>query len=100
YEQKTRSDHGKKRPHESNASSSSTALNHPSSSRPLDDAIDVNDDESFHSKSPSPSQNVSSSSNVVPIVRQNPPNVEHLSLRNYKSSNSTTRCSPRRVKVN
>nr|GEW26267.1 hypothetical protein [Tanacetum cinerariifolium] len=40
YEQKTRSDHGKKRPHESNASSSSTALNHPSSSRPLDDAID------------------------------------------------------------
>ncbi|GJU90065.1 retrovirus-related pol polyprotein from transposon TNT 1-94 [Tanacetum coccineum] len=39
YERKTRSDHGKKRPRESNASSSSTTLNHPSSSRPLDDTI-------------------------------------------------------------
>nr|GEV15719.1 transposase, Ptta/En/Spm, transposase, Tnp1/En/Spm-like protein [Tanacetum cinerariifolium] len=44
-ERKTRSDHGKKRPHESNASSSSTTLNHPSSSRLLDDTINVNDDE-------------------------------------------------------
>ncbi|GJZ62068.1 hypothetical protein Tco_0618205 [Tanacetum coccineum] len=73
YERKTRSDHGKKRPCESNASSSSTTLNHPSSSRPLDDTIDVNDEESFHSNSSSPFQNVSSSSNVVPRVRQNPP---------------------------
>ncbi|GJS35679.1 hypothetical protein Tco_0534061 [Tanacetum coccineum] len=32
---------------ESNASSSSTTLNHPSSSHPLDDPIDENDDESF-----------------------------------------------------
>nr|GEW94573.1 ribonuclease H-like domain-containing protein [Tanacetum cinerariifolium] len=32
YERKTRSNHGKKRPHESNASSSSTTLIHPSSS--------------------------------------------------------------------
>nr|GEV42800.1 hypothetical protein [Tanacetum cinerariifolium] len=55
YERKTRSDHGKKRPCESNASSSSTTLNHPSSSRPLDDTIDVNDEESFHSNSSSPS---------------------------------------------
>ncbi|GJV70241.1 retrovirus-related pol polyprotein from transposon TNT 1-94 [Tanacetum coccineum] len=55
YERKTRSDHGKKRPRESNASSSSTTLNHPSSSRPLDDTIDENDDESFHSNSSSPS---------------------------------------------
>ncbi|GKC37624.1 hypothetical protein Tco_1050008 [Tanacetum coccineum] len=54
YERKTRSDHGKKRPRGSNASSSSTTLNHPSSSRPLDDNIDVNDDESFHSNSSSP----------------------------------------------
>ncbi|GJR12588.1 hypothetical protein Tco_0795240 [Tanacetum coccineum] len=68
YERKTRSDHGKKRPRESNASSSSTTLNHPSLSRPLDDTIDVNDEESFHSNSSSPSQNVSSSSNVVPRV--------------------------------
>ncbi|GKE79804.1 hypothetical protein Tco_1549804 [Tanacetum coccineum] len=69
YERKTRSNHGKKRPRESNASSSSTTLNHPSSSRPLDDTIDENDDESFHSNSSSPFQNVSYSSNVVPRVR-------------------------------
>ncbi|GJY04178.1 retrovirus-related pol polyprotein from transposon TNT 1-94 [Tanacetum coccineum] len=68
----TRSDHGKKRPRDSNASSSSTTLNHPSSSRPLDDIVDENDEESFHSNSSSPSQNVSSSSNVVSRVRQNP----------------------------
>ncbi|GJW69369.1 hypothetical protein Tco_0123793 [Tanacetum coccineum] len=84
YEQKTRPDHGKKRPRESNASSSSTTLNHPSSSRPLDDTIDENDDESFHSNSSSPSQNVSSSSNVVPRVRQNPP-YESYNLNTYLS---------------
>ncbi|GJU41719.1 hypothetical protein Tco_1194676 [Tanacetum coccineum] len=55
YERKMRSDHGKKRPRESNASSSSTTLNHPSSSHPLDDPIDEYDDESFHSNSSSPS---------------------------------------------
>ncbi|GKC22517.1 hypothetical protein Tco_1024667, partial [Tanacetum coccineum] len=55
YEQKTGSDHGKKRPRDSNASSSSTTLNHPSSSRPLDDTIDENDEELFHSNSSSPS---------------------------------------------
>ncbi|GJZ47492.1 hypothetical protein Tco_0601324 [Tanacetum coccineum] len=54
YERKMRSNHGNKRPHESNASSSSTTLNHPSSSRPLDDTIDENDDESFLSNSSSP----------------------------------------------
>ncbi|GJT25770.1 hypothetical protein Tco_0895707 [Tanacetum coccineum] len=64
YERKTRSDHGKKRPRDSNASSSSTTLNHPSLSHPLDDTIDENDEESFHSNSSSPSQNVSSSSKV------------------------------------
>ncbi|GJY81097.1 retrovirus-related pol polyprotein from transposon TNT 1-94 [Tanacetum coccineum] len=80
YERKTRSDHGKKRPHESNASSSSTTLNHPSSSRLLDDIVDKNDEESFHSNSSFPSQNVSSSSNVVSRVRQNPPREsQHLS---------------------
>ncbi|GJY94957.1 hypothetical protein Tco_0511318 [Tanacetum coccineum] len=55
YERKTRSDHGKKRPHDSNASSSSTTLNHPSSSYLLDDIIDENDEESFRSNSSSPS---------------------------------------------
>ncbi|GKB71456.1 hypothetical protein Tco_0932868 [Tanacetum coccineum] len=59
YELKTRSDHGKKRPCDSNASSSSTTINHPSSSRPLDDTIDENDEESFHSNSSSPSQKTS-----------------------------------------
>nr|GEY08913.1 hypothetical protein [Tanacetum cinerariifolium] len=62
--------HGKKRPRESNASSSSITLNHPSSFRPLDDTIDENDEESFHSNSSSHSQNVSSLSNVIPRVRQ------------------------------
>ncbi|GKD26711.1 hypothetical protein Tco_1232925 [Tanacetum coccineum] len=55
YKGKTRSDRGKKRPRESNASSSSITLNHPSSSHPLDDSIDEDDDESFHSNSLSPS---------------------------------------------
>ncbi|GJZ54982.1 retrovirus-related pol polyprotein from transposon TNT 1-94 [Tanacetum coccineum] len=66
-------DHGKKRPRDSNASTSSTTLNHSSSSHLLDDIVDVNDEESFHSNSSSPSQNVSSSSNVVSRVCQNPP---------------------------
>ncbi|GJY14772.1 hypothetical protein Tco_0385194 [Tanacetum coccineum] len=73
YERKTRSDHGKKRPGDSNASSSSTTLNYPSSSHLLDDIVDVNDEESFHSNFSSPSQNVSSSSNVFSRVLQNPP---------------------------
>nr|GEW83564.1 integrase, catalytic region, zinc finger, CCHC-type, peptidase aspartic, catalytic [Tanacetum cinerariifolium] len=59
---KTRSDHGKKRHRDSNASSSSTTLNHPSLFHPLDEIVDVNDEESFHSNSSSPSQNVYSSS--------------------------------------
>ncbi|GJW05580.1 hypothetical protein Tco_1564436 [Tanacetum coccineum] len=84
YERKTRPDHGKKRPRESNASSSYTTLNHPSSSRPLDDIVDENDEESFHSNSSSPSQNVSSSSNVVSRVRQNPPH-ESSHLNTYLS---------------
>ncbi|GJT87552.1 hypothetical protein Tco_1069269 [Tanacetum coccineum] len=72
YERQTRSDHGKKRPHDSNASSSSTTQNYPSPSHPLDDIVDVKDEESFRSNSSSPSQNVSSSSNVVSRVLQNP----------------------------
>ncbi|GKC28823.1 hypothetical protein Tco_1036117 [Tanacetum coccineum] len=84
YERKTRSDHGKKRPRELNASSSSITLNHPSSSHPLDDTLDENDDESFHSNSSSPSQNISSSSNVVSRVCQNPPHESHY-LNTYLS---------------
>ncbi|GKA08571.1 hypothetical protein Tco_0687902 [Tanacetum coccineum] len=77
YDRKTRSDRGKKRPRESNASYSSTTLNHLSSSHPLDDSIDENDDESFHSNPSSPSQNISSSSNDVFGVHQNPPHESH-----------------------
>ncbi|GJW15767.1 hypothetical protein Tco_0019900 [Tanacetum coccineum] len=55
YERKTRFDHGKKRPRDSSASSSSTTLNNPSSSHPLDDSVDVNDEESFRSNSSSSS---------------------------------------------
>ncbi|GJS75822.1 hypothetical protein Tco_0725703 [Tanacetum coccineum] len=84
YERKTRSDYGKKRPRESNASSSTTTLNHPPSSHLLDDTLDENDDESFHSNSLSPSQNISSSSNVVSRVRQNPPHEIH-NLNTYLS---------------
>ncbi|GKC35698.1 hypothetical protein Tco_1048082 [Tanacetum coccineum] len=73
YERKTRADRGKKRPRESNASSCSSTLNHPSSSHPLDDSIDENDDESLHSNPSSPSQKISSSSNNVSRVHQNPP---------------------------
>ncbi|GJT66341.1 hypothetical protein Tco_1017821 [Tanacetum coccineum] len=72
YERKSRSDHGNKRPRDSNAISSSTPINHPSSSHPLDDIVDENDEESFHFNSSSPSQNVSSSSNVVSRDRQKP----------------------------
>ncbi|GJX48614.1 hypothetical protein Tco_0273804 [Tanacetum coccineum] len=84
YERKTRSDRGKKRPRESNASSSSTTLNHPSPSHSLDDTLDENDDESFHSNSSSLSQNISSLSNVVSRVRQNPPHESH-NLNTYLS---------------
>ncbi|GJW59611.1 hypothetical protein Tco_0108946 [Tanacetum coccineum] len=84
YEQKTRSDHGKKRPRKLNASSSSTTLNHPSSSHMLDDPIDENDDESFHSNPSSPSQNFSSSSNDISRVRKNPPH-ESQNLNTYLS---------------
>ncbi|GJV45594.1 hypothetical protein Tco_1430130 [Tanacetum coccineum] len=84
----TRSDHGKKRPHDSNASSSSTTLNHPSSSRPLDDIVGENDEESFHYNSSSPSKNISSSSNVVSRVRENPPHESpHLNTYLFETIN-------------
>nr|GEX14479.1 pentatricopeptide repeat-containing protein [Tanacetum cinerariifolium] len=77
YERKTRADQSKKRPHESNASSSSFALNHTPSSYPLDNSIDENDDESFHSNTSYPSQNISSSSNDVSRVHRNPHHESH-----------------------
>ncbi|GJS96273.1 hypothetical protein Tco_0803241 [Tanacetum coccineum] len=77
YEGKTRADRGKKRPREPNVSSSSFTLNHPSSSHPLNDSTHKNDDESFHSNPSSPPQNISSSSNIVSRVPQNPPHESH-----------------------
>ncbi|GJY79491.1 zf-CCHC domain-containing protein [Tanacetum coccineum] len=60
YEKDTERDRWQKKgPRESNASSSLTTQNHPSSSLPLDAIVDENNDESFHSNSSSsPSQNV------------------------------------------
>ncbi|GJY90853.1 hypothetical protein Tco_0506049 [Tanacetum coccineum] len=85
YERKTRADRGKKIPRESNASSSSSStLNHPSSSHPLDDSIKENNDESFHPNPSSPSQNISSSSNNLSRVHQNPPYESHY-LNTYLS---------------
>nr|GEU86225.1 reverse transcriptase domain-containing protein [Tanacetum cinerariifolium] len=78
YERKTRSNHGKKRPCELNASSSSATQDHPSSSLPSDAMIDENDDESSHTNSFSPSQQVSSSSTIVSRVRQNPSHESHI----------------------
>ncbi|GJS29124.1 hypothetical protein Tco_0489744 [Tanacetum coccineum] len=77
YERKTQADRGTKRPRESNASSSFTTQNHPSSSHPLDHMVEENDDESFHSNSSSPSQQVSSLSNVASRVCQNPSHESH-----------------------
>ncbi|GKA78559.1 hypothetical protein Tco_0785096 [Tanacetum coccineum] len=84
YERKTQADRGKKRPREQNASSSSSTLNHPSSSHPLDDYPDENDDESSHSNPSSLSQNISFSSNNVSKVYQNPPHESHY-LNTYLS---------------
>ncbi|GJX31466.1 hypothetical protein Tco_0241321 [Tanacetum coccineum] len=77
YERKTRADHGKKRPREPNASSSSPTLNHPSSSHPLNDSMHENEDKSSYSNPSSPPQNTSSSSNNVSRVPQNPPHESH-----------------------
>nr|GEU74115.1 hypothetical protein [Tanacetum cinerariifolium] len=91
YKRKTRSDHGKKRPHKSNASSFSTTPNPPSSSLPFDAIVDENDEESFHLNSSSPFQNVSSSSNVVSRVRQNlPRESQHLNTYLSKTINIQT----------
>ncbi|GJU36335.1 hypothetical protein Tco_1184689 [Tanacetum coccineum] len=53
YERKTQSDHGTKRCRDSNPRSSSTALNHSSSSHHLDENVDENDEESSHSNTSS-----------------------------------------------
>ncbi|GKC10474.1 hypothetical protein Tco_1007256 [Tanacetum coccineum] len=84
YERKTRSDHGTKRSRSSNPSSSSNVLDHPSLSYHIDENNDGNDEESFHSNTPSPSQLINSLSNVVPRVFENPPH-ENQTIYSYQT---------------
>nr|GEX91030.1 hypothetical protein [Tanacetum cinerariifolium] len=84
YERKTRSDNGTKRCRSSNPSSSSNVLDHPSSSHHIDKINDGNDEEYFHSNTPSPSQLVNSLSNVVPRVFKNPPH-ENQTMYSYQT---------------
>ncbi|GJZ19547.1 retrovirus-related pol polyprotein from transposon TNT 1-94 [Tanacetum coccineum] len=80
----TRSDHGTKRCRSSNPSSSSNVLDHSSSSHHVDENDDGNDEESFHSNTPSPSQLIKSLSNVVPRVFENPPR-EYQTMHIYQT---------------
>ncbi|GKC14414.1 hypothetical protein Tco_1011196 [Tanacetum coccineum] len=82
YERKTRSDQGTIRFRDSNPSTSSTALNHSSSSHHIDENVDDNDEESSHSSTPSLPQLISSLSNIIPRVFENLPH-EIQSLKSY-----------------
>ncbi|GJW41954.1 hypothetical protein Tco_0070753 [Tanacetum coccineum] len=84
YELKTRSDHGMKRCRSSNPSSSSNVLDHPSSSHHVDENDDGNDEKSFHSNTPLPSQLINSLSNVVPRVFENLPH-ENQTIHSYQT---------------
>ncbi|GJU07483.1 hypothetical protein Tco_1123913 [Tanacetum coccineum] len=77
YERKPRADRGKKRSRETNVSSSSITQNPSSSSLQIDDVVDDNDNDSSQSDSSSSSQHISSSSNVVSKIHQNPPHENH-----------------------
>ncbi|GKB13606.1 hypothetical protein Tco_0847529 [Tanacetum coccineum] len=84
FERKTRSDLGKKRPHEQNASSSSTIQNHPPLSTPLDYMVDESDDESLHSNSSSPTPpnapSKTTSTNQTSSSQENTSSSFHLKL--------------------
>ncbi|GJZ38348.1 hypothetical protein Tco_0584539 [Tanacetum coccineum] len=80
YERKKRSDHGTKRCRSPNPNSSSNVLDHSSSSY----HVDENDEESFHSNTPSPSQLINSLSNVVPRVFKNLPR-ENQTIHTYQT---------------
>ncbi|GJX26041.1 putative ribonuclease H-like domain-containing protein [Tanacetum coccineum] len=84
YERKKRSDHGTKRCHSPNPNSSSNFFDHSSSSHHVDENDDGNDEESFHSNTPSPSQLINSLSNVVPRVFKNPPH-ENKTMHTYQT---------------
>ncbi|GJS05884.1 retrovirus-related pol polyprotein from transposon TNT 1-94 [Tanacetum coccineum] len=68
----------------SNPSSSSNVLDNPSSSHHIDEDNDGNDEESFHSNTPSATQLVNSLSNIVPRVFENPPH-ENQTLHSYQT---------------
>ncbi|GKC49479.1 hypothetical protein Tco_1072224 [Tanacetum coccineum] len=73
----------RKRCRSSNPSSSSNVLDRPSSSHHIDENNDGNDEESFRSNTPSPSQLINSLSNVVPRVFENPPH-ENQTIHSYQ----------------
>ncbi|GJS34613.1 hypothetical protein Tco_0532995 [Tanacetum coccineum] len=106
YERKPRADRGKKRPRESNASSSSNTQNPPSSSLQIDDIVEDNDNESSHSNPSSPSQNVSSSSHNVLWSQSNTLLMKIMNLKQpliliqkKKSFQTQHEITPGRVKV-
>ncbi|GJV49290.1 hypothetical protein Tco_1439502 [Tanacetum coccineum] len=79
YERKTRADRGKKRPHESNASSSSSlsTLYHPQSSHPLDDFLRGKMMSNLFIPIYLSVSKISSSSNMSLEVHQNTPHESH-----------------------
>ncbi|GJS18499.1 hypothetical protein Tco_0412971 [Tanacetum coccineum] len=106
YERKPRADRGKKRPRESNASSSSNTQNPPSSSLQIDDIVEDNDNESSHSNPSSLSQNVSSSSHNVLWSQSNTLLMKIMNLKQpliliqkKKSFQTQHEITPGRVKV-
>ncbi|GJZ49196.1 hypothetical protein Tco_0603386 [Tanacetum coccineum] len=84
YERKKQSDHGTKRFRSSNPSSSSNVLDHPLSSHHINENNDGNDEDSFHSNTPSPTQLVNSLSNIFPRVFENLPH-ENQTLHSYQT---------------
>ncbi|GJU59533.1 hypothetical protein Tco_1237299 [Tanacetum coccineum] len=68
----------------SNPSSSSNVLDHPSSSHHMYENDDGDDEESFHSNTPSPSQLINSLSNIVLRVFENPPH-ENQTIHSYQT---------------
>ncbi|GJZ97486.1 retrovirus-related pol polyprotein from transposon TNT 1-94 [Tanacetum coccineum] len=67
-----------------NPNSSSNVLDHSSSSHYVDENDDGNDEESFHSNTPSPSQLINSLLNVVPRVFETPPH-ENQTMHTYQT---------------
>ncbi|GKB44571.1 hypothetical protein Tco_0889513 [Tanacetum coccineum] len=73
-ERKTRKDYGTRRGRSSTSSSSTFGL--PSSSHPIDDDNDGNDEGTLHAITHSPTRFVNLLSNDIPQIFSNPPNVD------------------------